>query len=65
MAYPQADISTDHVNIKIRIQGHICLHVLKNIYGSKDVGRTWNQYLVKGLKEMGFMQLTADECVFY
>jgi Reverse transcriptase (RNA-dependent DNA polymerase) len=72
MAYPQADISTDHVYIMIpkgfEFEGSRdmhCLHVLKNIYGGKDAGRTWNQYLVKGLKEMGFVQSTADECVFY
>jgi Reverse transcriptase (RNA-dependent DNA polymerase) len=72
MAYPQADISTNHVYIEIHkgfeFEGgwdtH-CLHVLKNIYGGKDAGRTWNQYLVKGLRELGFEQASAEECVFY
>jgi Reverse transcriptase (RNA-dependent DNA polymerase) len=72
MAYPQADISTDHVYIKIpkgfEFEGNRdthCLHVLKNIYSGKDAGQTWNQYLVKGLIELGFEQSTADECVFF
>jgi Reverse transcriptase (RNA-dependent DNA polymerase) len=42
-----------------------CLHVLKNIYGGKDAGQTWNQHLVKGLSELGFEQSKADECVFF
>jgi Reverse transcriptase (RNA-dependent DNA polymerase) len=42
-----------------------CIHVLKNVYGGKDAGRTWNQYLVKGLIELGFEQSTADECIFF
>jgi Reverse transcriptase (RNA-dependent DNA polymerase) len=41
------------------------LHVLKNIYGGKDARRTWNQYLVKGIREVGFEQSSADECVYY
>jgi Reverse transcriptase (RNA-dependent DNA polymerase) len=72
MAYPQADISTNHVYIEIPkgfefegSQDTHCLHVLKNIYSGKDPRRTWNQYLVKGLKELGFEQSSADECVFY
>jgi Reverse transcriptase (RNA-dependent DNA polymerase) len=72
MAYPQVDISMNHVYIEIpkgfEFQGSRdshCLHVLKNIYGGKDAGRTWNQYLVEGLKELGFAQSKADECVFY
>jgi Reverse transcriptase (RNA-dependent DNA polymerase) len=72
MAYPQADISTNHVYIEIpkgfEFKGSRdthCRHVLKNIYGGKDAGRTWNLYLVKGLKELVFAQSKADECVFY
>jgi hypothetical protein len=47
MAYPQADISTAHAYMEIpkgfEFEGSRaihCLHVLKNIYGGKDVGRT-------------------------
>jgi Reverse transcriptase (RNA-dependent DNA polymerase) len=47
MAYPQADISTNHVYIEIPkgfefelSRDTHCLHVLENIYRGKDVGRT-------------------------
>jgi hypothetical protein len=44
-------------------------HVLKihrNIYGQKQAGRVWNQYLVRKLvQELGFQQSAVDECVFY
>lgn len=72
MAYPQANISTDNVYIDIpkgfQFEGSSrthCLHVVKNIYGGKDAGRTWNLHLVKGMKELGFSQSEVDECVFY
>jgi Reverse transcriptase (RNA-dependent DNA polymerase) len=36
------------------------------VYGSKNAGRTWYQYLTKKLiEEVGFTQSTVDECVFY
>jgi hypothetical protein len=48
MAYPQADISTNHVYIEIpkgfEFKGSRdthCLHVLKNIYRGKDEISTW------------------------
>jgi hypothetical protein len=43
-------------------------HVLKlkqNIYGGRNSGKIWNDYLTKGLKEIGFKQSTIDDCVFY
>ncbi len=37
-----------------------------NIYGQKQAGRVWNQYLVKKLvKELGFKRSKVDKCVFY
>jgi hypothetical protein len=42
------------------------LQIHRNIYGQKQAGRVWNQYLVKKLvKELGFKQSKVDECVFY
>jgi Reverse transcriptase (RNA-dependent DNA polymerase) len=35
----------------------------KNNYGGKDA--SWNQHLVKGLKELRFEQSKLDECVFF
>jgi hypothetical protein len=40
----------------------LCL--IKNLYGQKEAGHVWYQYLTKGLKELGFMQSSIDECVF-
>ena len=36
------------------------------MYGQKQAGRVWNQYLVnKLINELGFTQSKIDECVFY
>ena len=44
-------------------------HVLKlhrNVYGQKQAGRVWNQYLVdKLVNKLKFKQSEVDECVFY
>ncbi len=39
--------------------------LIKNLYGQKQAGRIWYQYLTKGLQELGFTKSTVDECVFY
>ena len=42
------------------------LKLNKNIFGQKQAGRVWNQYLVNKLvKELGFRQSRIDECLFY
>ena len=42
------------------------LKIHRNIYGQKQAGRVWNQYLVNKLtKEIGFKQSKIDECLFY
>jgi hypothetical protein len=42
------------------------LDVHRNIYGQKQAGRVWNQYLTKKLVgPLGFTQSKIDECVFY
>jgi hypothetical protein len=42
------------------------LKLHRNIYGQKQAGRVWNQYLVSKLvKELDFKQSKVDECVFY
>ena len=38
--------------------------LLKNLYGLKDAGRTWNQHLRKGLIKRGWLQSPVDECLF-
>ena len=41
------------------------LKVVKNIYGGKDAGRTWNKYLVDKLRQVGFKPSQFDDCVFF
>jgi hypothetical protein len=43
-----------------------CLKMKKNLYGSRQAGRVWNQHLVNGLvRTLKFKQSAIDECVFY
>jgi Reverse transcriptase (RNA-dependent DNA polymerase) len=73
LAFPQAPIEqTLYMEVPkgFEIEGHDWKdHVLKlhrNVYGSKNAGRTWYQYLQKKLiEEVGFTQSKVDECVFY
>eukprot|EP00804_Cyclotella_cryptica_P029895 CCRYP_010798-RA/>CCRYP_010798-RA protein AED:0.34 eAED:0.34 QI:0/-1/0/1/-1/0/1/0/126 len=41
------------------------LKLLANLYGQKQAGRVWNQYMVDKLREIGFQQSLIEECVFY
>ena len=38
--------------------------LIKNLYGLKDAGRTWNQHLHKGLLSRGWIQSKIDECLY-
>jgi Reverse transcriptase (RNA-dependent DNA polymerase) len=65
-------VSTDNVYIDIPQgvdfkgqQKNFCLHVLQNIYGGKDAGRTWSIHLDAGLKELGFKRSAVDDCLYY
>ena len=37
---------------------------MKNLYGLKDAGRTWFQYLEKGLLARGWKPSSVDNCLF-
>jgi Reverse transcriptase (RNA-dependent DNA polymerase) len=71
LAYPQADI--EHATYLepppgFEIQGNkkrYCLKLLKKLYGSKLAGRVWQQHLFRGLNKLGYIQSTADPCVFF
>ncbi|KAG7363236.1 reverse transcriptase RNA-dependent DNA polymerase [Nitzschia inconspicua] len=75
LAYPQADIPRptymelpDGIEIEGASKETHCLRVLKNIYGGKDAGRTWYEYLKNRLVDptkLGFTQSKIDDCVFY
>ena len=72
MAYPQAPAIRDtymELPKGISIPGcspdtHV-LHIKRNIYGGKDAGRVWYQYLRAKLESIGFRASIHDECVFY
>jgi hypothetical protein len=73
LAFPQAPIEkTLYMEVPkgFKIEGYDrrqhCLKLHKNVYGSKNAGRTWYQYLTRKLiEEVGFVQSKVDECVFY
>ena len=72
LAYPQAPVETDtYIEIPkgFAIDGDrksYALKLLRNIYGAKDAGRVWNRFMTKKLvNELGFIQSSVDECVFY
>ena len=42
-----------------------CLALKKNLYGQKQAGRVWYQYLHDGLIARGFTQSKVDMCLYY
>jgi len=78
LAFPQAPVKTDIFmkppkvprdfvipdlpNFTDRFQN--VYQLIKNLYGLKDAGRTWYQYLRKGLLKRGWIQSEIDTCVF-
>ena len=43
-------------------------HVLKlkrNVYGQKQAGRVWNQYMDQGMRSIGFKPSKFDPCLYY
>jgi hypothetical protein len=71
LAYPQADIECDlymEIPRGFKFNGSHKDHVLllkKNLYGQKQAGRVWNQYLHSGLLARGFLQSQVDMCLYY
>ena len=53
-------IETKHWNSKDYV-----LKLLANLYGQKQAGRVWNQYMVDKLQKNGFQQSQIEKCVFY
>ena len=78
MAFPQADIKTDIYLQPPRVPSNFTIpdlplpndrfskvyKLLKNLYGLKDAGRTWNHHLRSGLLKRGWKQCPIDECLF-
>ena len=72
MAYPQAPIEMDMymelptgIETKFGNSRDYVLKLIRNLYGQKQAGRVWNEYLVEKLRSIGFTQSLIDECVFY
>jgi hypothetical protein len=72
MAYPQAPIEMDMymdlppgIHTTLSDSKDYILLLLNNLYGQKQAGRVWNQYLVEKLLSIGFEQSLVNECVFY
>jgi len=71
LAYPQAPVECDlymAIPKGFTINGdrkRFVLKLKKNLYGQKQAGRVWNQYLTTRLTDSGFVQSKVDECLFY
>ena len=72
MAYAQAPIECDmYLQLPDGIEtesGNSRTHVLKllrNVYGQKQAGKVWADFLSENLFNIGFERSKIDECVFY
>jgi Reverse transcriptase (RNA-dependent DNA polymerase) len=71
LAYPQADIEVPmymEIPKGFKFKGSRLTHCLllkKNLYGQKQAGRVWNEYLHDGLIARGFVQSKVDMCLYY
>jgi hypothetical protein len=71
LAFPQADIECPmfmEIPRGFRFNGSRrthCLSLKKNLYGQKQAGRVWNEYLHDGLVARGFKQSEVDLCLYH
>ena len=72
MAYAQAPIECDmYLQLPDGIEtdsGNSRTHVLKllrNVYGQKQAGKVWDDFLSEKVFKIGFERSKMDECVFY
>jgi hypothetical protein len=78
LAYPQAPIKTDIYMSPPRVPQNFAMpdlstftdrftnvyKLLRNLYGLKDAGKTWFDFLKKGLVERGWKPSAIDGCLF-
>jgi hypothetical protein len=71
MANPQAPVDRDMYMeipkgyvLSSGVAKDFVLKIHKNIYGKKQAGRVWNDYLVAKLKKIGFVQSRINPCIF-
>ena len=73
LAFPQADVDVEifmAIPYGFKVVGgtedRYVLELKKNLYGLKQAGKTWFEYLSTTLtQDMGFRQSAIDQCVFY
>jgi hypothetical protein len=71
LAFPQAPVDREiYMNVPkgFEIEGgdeEYVLQLHKNVYGQKQAGRVWNDYLRTKLVKIGFVQSKYDECVYF
>jgi hypothetical protein len=72
MAYPQAPIEcnmymelTQGIQVAEGDSRDYVLKLLKNIYGQKQAGCVWNEFLVDKLSSLGYKSSLIGDCVFY
>ena len=70
LAFPQAPIECEmymEVPRGFTVKGErksFCLKLISNLYGQKQAGRVWNQFLHQGLEERGFSRSKVNQCVY-
>ena len=78
LAFPQAPIKTDIFMQPPRVPPNFTIpdlpsyqsrsssvyKLIKNLYGLKDAGRTWNDYLHQGLLRRGWHPSSIDPCLY-
>ena len=68
MAFPQAPVEREmymEVPKGLYVEGDCIFKVKRNIYGHKQAGRVWYQYLKAKLGSIGFVPSAVDDSVFY
>ena len=73
LAFPQADVDVEiymAIPYGFKVVGggndRYVLELKKNLYGLKQAGKTWFEYLSTTLtQDLGFTQSAIDQCVFY
>ncbi len=74
LAFPQATLSPEEkifmeipygMTLPLGDRKGYVLRLRKNLYGLKQAGLNWFQYIKEGLEERGFTQSQVDPCVFF
>ncbi len=62
---PELNIEEEAVELGVlSSDSRLCLKVKKSIYGMKQAGRNWNKDVDKLLKDIGFVPVFGDPCLY-